>query len=264
MRKILFLLSVFTLLVFAITNCDDTGANIDDGTGTTSHDTTQTDTTKTDTTQKSNTVVGTWYEVGSAYTLGRKVIFTDTTITAYRYYNNPNDVWFKWFDDNKYFLLNNDTLEIAHFQSHYTFKTYFMLHSNDTLKIQHFALNILSGGDPYRQYVEIILYRSDDEPLMDTTQKSNPLVGEWYGDSTTVVFTETTVTGSRFNDNKYLFYNDTLEIENPGNISGLVTFPFTTPITFHSNDTMEIKYFIETPWGVPFPYNYNPITIYRR
>ena len=284
MRKIFFLLSVFTLLIFAITNCDDTGTNIDET------DITKTDTIPTDTTPK-NPFVGTWYEVGSTYKSGRKVVFTDTTVIAYRYYNSPNEIWLKWFDDERY-SLNNDTLEIwynfpaAGFLPHDALKRYFIYHSNDTMEIQFFIFNVTHNGGPNRQFLDIILYKSDGELPKDTTQKNNLLIGEWYEVGYTdtewsrkVVFTETTVTAGYlgtegtinrrwFDDDRYLFNNDTLEIENPGNILGILKpWPFKTLVTFHSNDTLEMDLFINTGsggYGIPFPGNFMPITIYRR
>ncbi|MDR2728391.1 MAG: META domain-containing protein [Chitinispirillales bacterium] len=57
MKEILFLLSVFILLVFAITNCDNTGTNIGGDC--------DTDTTLTDTSQKNNLLAGTSWKLAA-------------------------------------------------------------------------------------------------------------------------------------------------------------------------------------------------------
>jgi len=155
MKKILFLLSVLGLLAFAVTNCDDAGVN-------TGGD--------TDTTQKSNPLAGEWYQIGSSYTQGRKVIFTDTTITLWEYANNYE-----------------------------------------------------SGGIIHNYEIKLLG------------------VG------------------------RYFIKNDTLVAVNSGYVPQLMPpYPFKSPITFHSNDTLKIQHFIPTPWQCGFPDCYNPITIYRR
>ena len=168
MRKSLFLLSVFTLLIFAIINCGDTGANIDDSTGTTSPDTTQTDTTKTDTTQKNNQLVGEWYIIGSTSDSGIKVIFSDTTITMYDYCENYNNVLQL---DNARYLLNNDTLEVFDFNVSVEFEIYvnslktpIIFYSNDTLEIEQFVpLTLSTTAFPSGKFSPITLYRSNKE-----------------------------------------------------------------------------------------------------
>jgi len=154
MKKIVFLLSMLSLLAFAVINCNDNGVNTNDD---------------NDTTQKSNPLAGEWYEVGSTYAEGRKVVFTDTTIIAWVYANDHE----------------------SHGQIH--------------------------------NYHRVLF------------------------------------------DDRYSLSNDTLEIANSGNIPGVApSTSFRTPITFHSNDTLEICHFLLTPWTIPFPLNYDSIILYRR
>jgi len=276
MRKILFLLSVFTLLVFAVTNCDDTGANIDDGTGTTPPDTTQTDTTKTDTIPQNNSLVGEWRKAGSTTTPGIVVIFTDTTVNAWNYGINyalgigerlTNHWQLTLFYDNKY-LLNEDTLIVSAYYRQPSdlppFKTHFIFHSEDTLYMQNFV--IIDGYDPllytlHYSFVETILHRY----IHDNTMS---LVGEWYEAGSadtlnpTVIFTDTTVTALNINNVRYLLEDNTLVLLNhnlPVNHN-----PFKTHFMFHSNDTLSIRYFAFSDIDIAFPGNARGITLYRR
>ena len=145
MKKIYILLNVTILLAFA---CNDSES-------------------PTDTIQKKYSLVGEWHEVGSTESLGKIVVFTDTTITAWYYANNYESGGTvynydeKWFDQKKY-LLKDDTLTILNFNvvgfPYYPFKTPLIFHSNDTLEISYFIPNDNDAGFPFN-INGTILYR---------------------------------------------------------------------------------------------------------
>jgi len=128
----------------------------------------------------SNPLVGEWREVGSTDIRGVSVFFTDTTFNVIAYLYDPstlpgdgaayreciNDDHNRcgaWWDNARYLLLSNDTLEILDrnvtgAQQSYPYKTSIVFHSNDTLEIKTFV----PSGDqvlfPHNFY-PITLYR---------------------------------------------------------------------------------------------------------
>jgi len=119
--------------------------------------------------QENQSLVGTWYEVGSTENQGMKVIFTKNTVTAFRYlkdYKNPyldslfNDT-LKFYDNAEYTIISEDTLKLQHYPrcpEILEHKVTFTLKSNDTLWIDKFWPNSFTQVYP-PEIFPITLYR---------------------------------------------------------------------------------------------------------
>ncbi|MCL2039208.1 MAG: hypothetical protein FWG85_02125 [Bacteroidetes bacterium] len=98
-----------------------------------------------DSTKESNSIVGTWYQVGSTENIGVKVTFTETTLTAYAYDDRyPEDMWKRWYDNVDYSIISKNEIKLSGLPLPYTWSrddgthiTEFTL-DNDTLIIDHF------------------------------------------------------------------------------------------------------------------------------
>jgi|GEM_PF-2192308 len=161
---------------------------------------------------------------------------------------------------------------------------------------------VLSGAHRIRQYPqELRIYYNDDKEYFKFNKvdsPGNPLVGEWREVRSTdvrgisVIFTDTTLTAGSYDydltivnqdgiveldckelrcyvpwyDNaRYLLLgNDTLEILDRTVMGVQQICPYKRSIVFHSNDTLEINAFAPTGDMASFPYNFSPITLYRR
>jgi hypothetical protein len=290
MKKILFLLSMLTMLAFTVISCDDNQLPTKPDTG-----------GDTNTMPKSYSFTGEWREVGSNAALGKIVVFTDTTATAWSYEIGETGeidgieytTWhLPWFNDIGY-LLNDDTVYLSNSNTLVLMgcnswtevplpsKTQFKFHSKDTLYMQDFI-----SHDPFC----LMPYHSGETTLYRYVHDNTiSIVGEWHEIGSTetvgriVTFTDTTVTARTyrnnyvdpagdvryaeykwFNDTKYLLDNNTLVMLNH-NVPGIhYTLPFKTHFTFHSSDTLYIRYFVFNDTDVAFPSNASGITLYRR
>ena len=106
-------------------------------------------------------IIGTWYEVGSTENIGKKVVFTETTITGFRYYKDYQHYLFpdSLFNDTSFFHYNNTPYEIISESELYMknldkyffpdgkHTTYFEF-INDTLFIEHFYLTAAGAVYP--------------------------------------------------------------------------------------------------------------------
>jgi len=68
-----------------------------------------------------NSLVGTWYEVGSTKNKGVNVVFTKTNVSVYHYFKDykTSDSLFNdtiiLYDNLKYYILPNDKIQLYHF-----------------------------------------------------------------------------------------------------------------------------------------------------
>ena len=123
---------------------------------------------ETKTTPK-NPLVGEWYEVGSTENSGRKVVFTETHMSAYSYSNNDNykESVFHWYNV-KYDILPNNEIKLYDSPESifpFTFSTHITNYAfnSDTLFVEHFIPTLEMV--PYPDCVELInlIKRSKNE-----------------------------------------------------------------------------------------------------
>ena len=115
----------------------------------------------------SNPLVGEWYTFQSTDNNGIKVIFTDSTVTAFEYIVN-HPVWgteddVKWFDNIPY-IFENDTITLDKFvftsqEELVPFQTKVVFFTKNTIRIQYFIPTGKDGGWP-SSYTFAELYRS--------------------------------------------------------------------------------------------------------
>jgi hypothetical protein len=126
MKTKIFLLWALALFAFTVSSCKNDGNEPE---------------------PRINPLVGTWYEVNSTDSIGVKVIFTDTHVTAFGYRTSyPNTIVY----DNPYIFVSDDEIKmygIANINSSFfendehTTKFAF---NNDTLIIKHFKPTLLA------------------------------------------------------------------------------------------------------------------------
>jgi len=115
-----------------------------------------------------NSLVGEWYTFPSTENYGVKVIFTDSTVTAFEYlinYLDIDSVEYKWFYNTPY-LFENDTIwvlaapepEFAWAVGPVPMPTKVNIYTKNTISIQHFIPNNFDGGWPHN-YSRADLYR---------------------------------------------------------------------------------------------------------
>jgi hypothetical protein len=121
--------------------------------------------------EPSNSLVGVWYTFPSTEDYGVKVIFTDSTVTAFEYIINHPSIesgeW-RWYNNTPY-LFENDTIwiltapepEFVWACVPIPMPTKIKIHSKNTVTIQYFIPNNFDGGWP-SNYSRADLYRSYD------------------------------------------------------------------------------------------------------